>query len=259
MTKFVFILAWTLALPVFQDYPLHKGKPTSKGIEQYIEDKSDSILSEYQKFVKDTLYNVYIYADDLSEYIDNDSTELGWFYSQEIFITTHELFIAYELADLSKIQKALIQESGKFVKSTIIHELTHNYMYQIANEMRSVDQINVHRAYNSRQMLLNAQESFGRAFIEEGVCEYVSEKMGEIIVPKRPFVPKSVEDLLDKNKSYPVKYKYSAHILKSFLDARDFKKAVKVLLHNAPPSYAEILNPGLYFERLIPIDPGPSI
>lgn len=254
MTKFIFILAWTLALPVFQDYPLRKGKPTSRGIEQYIEDQSDSILSEYQRFVKDTLYNVYIYADDLSEYIDNDSTELGWFYSQEIFITTHEMFIAYELADLSKIQKALIPESGKFVKSTIIHELTHNYMYQIANEMRSVDQVTVHRAFNSRQMLLNAQESYGRAFIEEGVCEYVSEKMGEILVPKRPYVPKTVEDLLDKNNSYPVKYKYSAHILTPFLEAGEFKEAVKALLHNAPPSYAEILSPDLYFDRLIEIE-----
>ena len=251
MTKLILILVWTLALPVFQDYPLHKGKPTSKGIEQYIEDKSEIIVSEYQNFVKDTLYNVYIYADDLSEYIDNDSAELGWYYSREIFITTHELFIAYELADLSKIQKALLTESGKFVKSTVIHELTHNYLHQISNEMRSVDQIYVHRAYKSRQWLLNAQESFGRAFIEEGVCEYVSEKMGEIIPPRRPFTPDNMEELLDKNNSYQLKYKYSAHILKPFLDAGEFKGAVKVLLHNAPPSYSEILNPEQYFDRLI--------
>ena len=77
MTLLMFILAWTLALPVCQDYPLHKGKPTSKGIEQYIEDKSESIIREYQNFVKDTLYNVYIYADDLSEFMDNDSTDWG--------------------------------------------------------------------------------------------------------------------------------------------------------------------------------------
>jgi hypothetical protein len=251
MTKLIYILSWTLALPLFQDYPLHKGKPTSKGIEKYVEDKSESIVREYQDFVKDTLYNAYIYADDLSKYLDNDSTELGWYYAQEIFITTQEQFMAYELADLSKIQRALKSEGGRFVKATIIHELTHCYLDQISQEMRSVDQVDVHGAYEKRQFLLNAQESFGRTFIEEGLCEYVSEKMGEILPPKRPLTPQTLEDLLDKSNSYAVKYKYSAQVLKTFLDSRDFKSAVKILLHHAPPSYNEILQPELYFDRLI--------
>lgn len=245
---------WSIALPLSQDYPLKNGKPTSKGIAQYVEDKSDLFIREYQNFVKDTFYNVYVYAEDLSGHTGNDTTELGWFYPNEIFISTVELFVAYELADLSKIQKALLPEGGQFVKSTVMHELTHNYIYQIGKEMRSVDKIEVHRSYRSNLWFLNSQESLGRTFIEEGLCEYVSEMMGEIIPPRRPFIPKNVEDLLDKNNSYNVKYKYSSHFLKSFLEAKDFKKAVKILLHNPPPSYLEILNPDQYFDRLVYYD-----
>ncbi|MEN8202347.1 MAG: hypothetical protein ABFS28_07115 [Bacteroidota bacterium] len=242
---------WSIALPVPQDYPTKNGKPTRKGIEQYIEDNSASILIEYQNFIKDTLYNVWFYTEDLTDYLANDPLELGWYYPNEIYITTSELFIAYELADLSKVHKALISESNKFVKSTVIHELTHNYIHQISIEMRSVDKISVHRSFQTNLWILTSQESFGRSFIEEGLCEYISEKMGELIPSKRPYIPGTVEDLIDKNNSYNVKYKYSTHFLKPFLDTKDFKKAVKIILHNAPPSYMEILDPERYFDRLV--------
>lgn len=42
------------------DYPLKKGKPTSEGIEQYVEENADLLLREYQEFIGDTLYNVWI-------------------------------------------------------------------------------------------------------------------------------------------------------------------------------------------------------
>ena len=216
-----------------------------------MEDKRDSLILEYQKFMNDTLYDVWIYAEDLSDYIQNDSIELGWYYMNEVYITTSPLFVAYELADLSKVQKALINDSNRFVKSTVIHELTHKYMQQIGTEMRSLDKIRVHETYQTNIRILISHESYGRTFIEEGICEYVSEMMGEIIPPKRPYIPKTVEDIMDKSNSYNVKYKYSSHVLKPFLDARGFKKAVKILLHNPPPSYLEILNPDLYFDRLV--------
>jgi len=250
MKQLIFIFAWSITLPLFQDYPLKHGKPTSKGIEQYVEENGDLIKTEYQNFIQDTLHDVWIYTQDLSNYYGSDSLELGWYYPNEIFITSSELFIAYELADLSKLQKARHRESNKFVKSTLIHELTHTYIHQINREMRSVDRIIVHRAYQDNIWILKPHESFGRAFIEEGICEYISEKMGEIIPPKRPFHPETMEDLMEKKNSYKVKYKYSSHVLKPFLDTTDFKKAVKILLQNAPPTYMEMLNPELYFGRL---------
>jgi len=251
MTHLIFILLWLITIPASHDYPLKNGKPTSKGIEQYIEDKRDTLIIEYQNFIKDTLYNVWIYAKDLSSYIANDSMDLGWYYPNEIFITTSEQFVAYELADLSKVQKAFTKESNKFVKSTVFHELTHTYIYQISLEMRSVDKISVNRSYQTNIWILKSHESFGRSFIDEGLCEYISEKMGEIIPPKRPYIPKTVKDVLDKNKSYEIRYKYSSQFLKPFLDTTEFKKGVKILLHNSPPSYKEILNPDLFFERLV--------
>ena len=139
------------------------------------------------------------------------------------------------------------------MKSAIVHELTHNYVHQILLEMRSIDSIRVHKAYHSNLIILNAQEAFGRSFIEEGLCEYMTERMGEILVPKRVFVPKTIEDLTDGNKNYEIKYKYSSQCLKPFLDTLDFKQAVKILLYNPPPSYREILEPDLYFDRLVPL------
>jgi len=74
--------------------------------------------------------------------------------------------------------------------------------------------------------------------------------MGEIIPPKRIFIPKTIEDLMNKDISYEIKYKYSSYYLKPFLDTTDFKKGVKILLHNSPPTYEEILNPDMYYGRL---------
>ena len=89
---------------------------------------SDSLVVEYQNFVGDTLYDVWIYAEDLTANDILDSMELGRYYPDEIYITTDELFLAYELADLPKKERVLIVESNKFVKAAVIHELTHDYV-----------------------------------------------------------------------------------------------------------------------------------
>ena len=112
MNKLLFILLLFFPFNISGDYPLKNGKPTSKGIEQYIEEMSDSIVVEYQNFVGDTLYDIWIYAEDLTSYAVLDSMELGWYYPDEIYITTAEMFLAYELADLPRIERALIEESN---------------------------------------------------------------------------------------------------------------------------------------------------
>lgn len=252
MKTLAFILLLLITINISNDYPLKHGKPTSKGIERYIEVERDSLVIEYQKYINDTLFDVWIYAKDLTYYVDHDSVELGRYYpNEEIIISTAELFIAYELADLSKYKRALIEESNKFVKSTVFHELTHDYIDQITREMQYVDKIHVDGSYQTNIWIIRTYEMFGSTFIEEGLCEYMTEDMGEIIPPKRVFIPKTKEDLLNRNNKYKVNYKYSSHYLKTFLDTIGFKKGVKILLHNSPPTYEEILKPDLFFNRLI--------
>ena len=251
MKKLIYILLLLNPLNISQDYPLKNGKPTSRGVEQYIEDKGDSLVIEYQNFVGDTLFDVLIYAEDLSDYEVYDSLELGSYYPHEIIITTAELFIAYELADLSKFERAFIKESNKFVKSTVFHELTHHYLDKIIWEMQNVDKTSVDRSYQSYIWIFKTHEMFGSTFIEEGICEYMTQKMGEIIPPKKPFIPKTEDVLTNKNNRHNVNYKYSSYYLKQFLDTTGFKEGVKILLHNSPPTYEEILRPDLFFNRLI--------
>lgn len=217
----------------------------------YVKDKSDSLIIEYQNFIKDTLFDdIWIYAKDLSNYIDYDSLELGRYWPGEIIISTAPLFIAYELNNLSKFKKSLYNETNRFVKSTIFHELTHHYVNQIGREMEFYDTIRINRAYENGFQILRNPNIFGATFIEEGICEYMVTQMGEIISPKKTYIPKTKQDLVSNNNKYNVVYKYSVHYLKTFLDTTGFKNGVKILLSNSPPSEDEILNPSLYFNRL---------
>lgn len=238
----------------YTDYPLKNGRPTSKGIARYIEERGDSLIIEYQNFVNDTLFNVWIYADDMNDYSIHDSMELGRYYPYEIYINTAELFLAYELADLTIKQRNLLEESNKFVKAVVFHELTHNYIHQISIEMRAEDNVSVDRAYQTHIWIIRSYETFGSVFIEEGICEYMVGRMGELIPPKKLFVPANVQELISKKNQYMISYKYSAQFLKTFLDTTGFKKGVKLLLHNAPPNYEEILHPDKFFARLIPYE-----
>lgn len=241
-----------LLLISFQDgYPLKNGRPTSKGIEKYVEDHADSLVRFYQEFIGDTLYHVWIYAEDLNKYGIVDSLELGFYIDNEIYISSSEYFNAYELADLSRHQRSRYIENNEFVKATILHELSHDYFNQVAWEMIAVDSIQVDRSYKPYHWILTSMESFGASFIEEGVCEYLVEKMGEVITPKVPLVPRSVEELTREEDKYRMKYKYSAYFLRDFLDENGFKWGIKILIHNPPPTYEEILKPNLFFGRLI--------
>lgn len=238
-------------------YPLENGRPTSKGIELYVEQNSQRLVKEFQDFVNDTIYNVWIYADELQDQWACDSIELGMFYPHEIYITTAELYEAYELDDLPSEQRGSILESNKFVKAIMIHELTHEYVNQIGVEMQSVFHIHVDKAYQTGLWIVNSYETFGSSFIEEGISEYLTGEMGELIPPEQVKIPLSIEQLLDRESAYMVKYKYASVFLDTFLDTTGFKKGVQILLHNPPPSYEEILQPERFFGRLeIPVSPG---
>lgn len=254
------ILFSIIFLIIPQEYQLRDdGIPTTSGIELYVKNEQDKILEEYQKFIQDTIYDVYIYTDNLSKLEDYNELELGRYYlpkgsGHQIVIDNQEKFLSYELKTLSSdIRKTLI-ESNKFVKATIFHELTHAYFFQNILEM-NIKNININSAYNNIRIYPSQQRDFGVEFIEEGICEYISEKHGEIIPYQYMYIPRNEKQLLNKNNLYNVKYKYASYFVKKFLDTSILKYGrvkygIQILLANTPPTYEEILKPDLFFNRL---------
>ena len=222
---------------VRQDYPLKNGRPTTKGIDQYVEDNAESMIREFEEFIGDTLYDIYIYTEDLTENGYFDPMELGRYYPNEIFVTNTEIYMAYQMSWLSRRGRDSVSASNLFVKATVFHELAHHYLYQLSIVMSRMEGIPVHRAYQAFFRIYRDHTDIGAKFIEEGICEYVTGKMGEIIPPRKPFIPKTVEDLFDEENSFNVYYKYSAYILTGFLESTGLKRGIKILLHNPPPTH----------------------
>lgn len=232
-------------------YPTKHGKPTPKGVGMYVEDNEYDLIAEYQDYIEDTLWlDVWIMAEDLTDYVGHDTLELGTYWNGEIYIDMDTNFVAYELKPLSKFRRATIGESNAFVKGTVFHELTHHYINQIGREMEYYDSVRVNRAYQTGIWIIRNPSLFGSTFIEEGICEYMVSQMGELIPPKRFRPPKNVSDLTNPANKYKYVYKYSSEYLKIFLDTTGFKEGVKILISNEPPSTNEILTSELFFNRL---------
>jgi hypothetical protein len=254
MDKLLFILLLVFPLQDKPGYLLKNGRPASKGIDLYVEDNANSLIKELQDFIGDTLYNANIYTEDLSRNGDQNPLELGNYYPNEIFITNAEVFLAYELEDLSRTKRDSITVSNLFVKTAVFHELMHHYIYQVSLEMSRRDQIAVDRAYQTFFRIYSNREDHGSRFIEEGICEYVTLKIKSRIAPRRPRIPKTVAELERPENEYNVYYRYSTYCLTDFLDTQGLKKGIKILLHNRPPTDEEMLDMDLYFSRLNGID-----
>ena len=254
MTRSLLILFILLPLQEYPAYPLKNRRPTSRGIDLYIEENADRLISEYQNFVGDTLFDAWIYSENLTEDGYYDSYELGRYYPNEIFITNAEVFLAYELARLSSAGRDTISNTNLFVKSAVFHELTHHYIYQLGIEMTHTDSIELDRAYQTFFRIYSTPLGPGSKFIEEGICEYVCVRMDEIISPEQVYIPQTLEDLELKENQYRVFYKYATDYVSTFLDTTGLKRGIKTLLHNPPPSPREILEPELFFSRLEQLD-----
>ena len=251
-----FLIIWLLFLPLQErsDYPLKNGRPTSKGIDRYVEEQAEELIRVFQDFINDTLYNTNIYTEDLTYDLSDHPLELGIYYPNEIFINNTAPFIAYELDELSKQGRDTLISCNQFVKAAVFHELMHHYIYQLSIEMLRRDSIPVDRAYQSFFRIYSHRDDPGPRFIEEGICEYLTLEMKEIISRRRPYIPKKPEDLNRQDKAYDIFYRYSAYSLDEFLDTMGLKRGIKTLLHNRPPSIEEILDPDLYFARMESID-----
>jgi hypothetical protein len=217
----------------------------------YVKQNTTQFISEYKKLVGDSLYDIEMNVDDLSQYENNgDQDDLGMTFlnksSTEIIITNEEKFMAYEVSMLSRYKKHSIIEANNFVKGTIFHEFTHVYFNQVMMEMR-LDSMFVSTEYNNFSMI--PRNSFGARFIEEGICMYVAIKIGESIIGNN-YIPESIEEISNNQNKYSILYRYSAEYVTPFLDSAGIKRGIQIILGNKPPSLDEMLNPAKYYYRI---------
>ncbi len=235
-----------------QDHQYVKGKPSSKGVGDYIKRNEYELINEFKKYANDTLldyYDVYIETDDLSLYNEHDTLELGRYYIPgDIIITNEELFVDYELDLLPKWKKKQYRECNQFVKSTVMHELTHWYFYVTLQRLHYEKQdAEPEYSANFRMMPYTA---YGAEFIEEGVCEWVSADMGQMISYDKPYKPRDVQEIINNKNTYGIKYRYSLQYVKPLLDTMTLCEGIELLLRNKPPGNEEILHPEMFYKRI---------
>jgi len=232
-----------------------KGFPTTKGIIEYAkyQEKTKEAINEFNKKFNFNSEEAKIIPTNLIDYLDEENysfEELGlYFYGdREILIEKNEVYYGYSLKELNTELRQRLIEGGDFLKGTIMHEFGHYAVCQIAENLKST-KIKPLEYYSPRPFSMK-KETFGSKFIEEGIAEYCSWKMNEVLFGKTPYVPKNLEELLDTSNVRDIYYEYSVYYLKDFLDNLGFKTGVEILITNEPPTKDEILHPEKYFSRL---------
>lgn len=246
---FNILLILFVSFHVQKENPLYnkQGKPSTYGIEQYINKYQENVIKEYEYRI-DSLYDVYIFTENLSETAEAD--ELGNFYlPDQIILTNEEKYVAFEFKDLSKYKQRSLNYTDRTVKAVIFHELTHAYINQIIFIRQNQNEY-VSSEYGMIRMFPVPGHQFGADFIEEGICEYVVYYLNESSPLKDVPVPESATDLIDPKNIVNNLYYYSVVYLKDFLDREGIRKGIEILVNNRPPTYDEILNSKIYFNRL---------
>lgn len=223
--------------------------PKTSEIEEYVYSNSEKIIKEYSNFINDSIENFYFEVDDLEYYTDNSEGELGYYdhLSRGAVINNQEKYLSLEKKEFEKMKASA--SSNAFVKGVMIHELSHNYFNKLSERLL-IDGIRVRREYIPQRGITMQSSTYGSEFIEEGFCEYIANKMGEIILFDSIPAPKNLEEFSKTKDTYPVKYAYSAYFLKDFFDRYGIKPGHRILVTNPPPNDNEILNPELFFKRL---------
>lgn len=247
MTNFFISIILLLPLSLFsqsKNYPYQNSIPTKNGIQYYVNTNIRTIVKEVQDYIVDTIYSYSIVVDDLSLYQDYDSLEAGRFYPDDEILITNELkFIDYELKFVPKWKQKTYNHNNKFVKAVIVHELVHLYIYQFIVE----NNISIYPDYlNFTTIRTN---NFSSTFIEEGLCEYVVDKMNQSICDDS-YVPTSIEEIRDAKNLQKILYVYSSTFLRPYADKLEFKQLLFNILTTKPPSYEELLKARLYYQRL---------
>lgn len=248
ISKIFFVLFLILLVQENPYYNKFK-RPSTYGITQYVEKFQDTIIREYTDNV-DSLFHIDVFTENLSLY--GDKNDLGAFFPGDniIILTNKEKYIEYEFKNLTKSKQRLITYRDRTVKAVLFHELTHAYFYQTVAQMK-MSGLYVSSEYSFLNLFPQLDLRLGAEFIEEGICEYVVYYLKESSPLVNPFIPKTVKDVVDSSNEIYVKYHYSVYFLTDFLDKYGIKKGIEILVSNKPPSYEEMVNPKLFFERLI--------
>lgn len=246
MKTLIFILL--LVLPQ-QELEYKRGRPTSRGVDKYVEANEYQFIIDYQNHVGDTLvFEPFISADDLSDYVGFSSGEAGFFERPDnVVIHNRANYIDYELRLLSRFRKSQYREANKFVRGVVMHELTHAYIYQIQVVQGHRKQLE----YEWRQGLrMLPVDNYYTEFIEEGISEYVAADMQEII-PYDQEVILIKKDLSSASRNtYEIKYRYAMQFVTPVIREYGLKPAIELIMATKPPSREELLAPSLYYNRL---------
>jgi hypothetical protein len=225
------------------------GKPSTYGINTYIKNNTESLIKEYEYLINDTLYDIYIFTENLGEYKEN---ELGCFYIPDyIIITNEEKYIEYEFKRLSKFKQRNISYYERTLKAILFHELTHAYFYQtLILEKQKGNHVSPE--YGTIRLYPSAEAKFGAEFIEEGICEYMIYYLKEstFTTDYENIIPQNKDELINKDNEVNILYLYSVYFIKDFLDKNGVKRGIEILLNNRPPTYNEMINSELFFNRL---------
>lgn len=266
MINVFYRLSLFLILLLPQRYEYSNGRPTSLGIDRYINSKANQqmFLSEFQKLVKDTLYNDMFFSTKnfrkttpKDQYVPNvlAYNESYGNYSCEIVVNNEEKFSGYEYKNNKN--KEYYNQNDYFIKPTVFHEIMHYYFYQCILELEIFDSIRVNEYYKDGIIIYpNIEMQFGAKFIEEGICEYLTQSNGEVPKLLEWYEPKTIGNLQNKYNRQDIFYGYASQYLKDFMDYQilkfdKIKYPIMILLKNRPPNYEEILNPDKFFKRLI--------
>jgi hypothetical protein len=260
----ILILFSLLSLPQ-EKLQYNNGRPTSKGIDDYVNSKSnqEELIKEYQNYIKDTIINdIFFRTENFKKTRGKnyDPEVLGYNvvsqnYSCEIIITDEEKFSGFGLKQMKG--NRIYDEYDYFLKATIFHEISHYYFLQCILELRIICHKEVNQYYDGIIIYPNPELKYGAEFIEEGICEYLIEKWGETLAfnPDNIYTPKSSADFSNKDLKFEIQYKYASKFVRQFLDLSieelgKVKYGIMILLQNRPPNYEEMQNSNLYYNRL---------
>ena len=233
---FIFLL---LLFPQEDEYKW--GKPTSKGIDKYVERNEYQFVIDYQNHVGDTLFlEPFVSTDDLTKYYQYTKGESGYYERPDNYID-------YELQRLNSYRRNQYIEVNKFVRGVVMHELTHCYFYQQQLLVQHGDSL--HRDYAMGLRIIPVDNYFTE-FIEEGFCEYVAADMDEIIPTTEDLMMFKKDLSRQYRDTYRVKYSYSRQFVMPIIEKHGLRHAIQLVVSQPPPTQEEILDPQRYYDRL---------
>lgn len=262
-----FLVVFLLLLLPQEKLQYRDGRPTSYGIDKYVKNNQKMFIREFKQLVRDSIYNdVFFETRNFKKTTDPklyDPQVLAYNesygnYSSEIVVNNEEKFSGYEYKNNKN--KKYYTQNDYFVKPTVFHEIMHYYFNQCMLEAKLYDTTNttvVNRYYSQTIFIIpNVELQFGAKFIEEGLCEYLIQSNGEVPPLVQYYIPKTREDLTNRELRYDILYDYASQYVKDFCDFQilkfgKIKYPVFIILKNQPPNYEEILNPQKYFGRLL--------